>query len=477
MLHIPAIVNGRTYLSIDTQPIRGVDGAKLCELSLVPLVKIHESLRSAPGKLLELQKIPSSRIFDALSAVGRMLRGSDWTFAQLSKAEYCAVVARSTGLPVRSIAEDIDEIAAWLDQSARICAVQLPSGSTATLDAHRFAQREHEVGYFPAGSSLVVRVPGNIPSICTYWLQAVALKRPVIVVPPIEDPLTHAVLIDALRAAAPWLAACIDFVPCAESVFPRLLELCDQMVMSQSLARLLRHSADLVRKTFLIHYGRSKLLLYGQWTNESLAVAIRRMFWRHGRTCTGLTSVVTTHRGEEFCEQLAQRIVSELAHEGDELMQSQPSFSPQRARQLNALIDSLINRGAVDVTRNLDRRSRLVEHDGRAVLLPTVLWVPRPDSDAFGLELPFPFITVTQAADDEQLLRLARNTLILSTLGAGDELLQRFYFDSSIRKIFSGPHAERGYHFLDPHEGYMADFLYQKKAVLPACVAKPFMQQ
>ena len=33
-------------------------------------------------------------------------------------------------------------------------------------------------------------------------------------------------------------------------------------------------------------------------------------------------------------------------------------------------------------------------------------------------------------------------------------------------KVFAGAHSERGYDPLDPHEGYLADFLYRKKAVL-----------
>ena len=106
-----------------------------------------------------------------------------------------------------------------------------------------------------------------------------------------------------------------------------------------------------------------------------------------------------------------------------------------------------------------------MECDGKAMFLPTVLLVKQKKSQAFGWELPFPFVTIAEAADESEMIELAKNTLILSVLTQDRELVHRLCSESSIRKVFAGAQVERGYNYMDPHEGYMADFLYHKKAV------------
>lgn len=81
------------------------------------------------------------------------------------------------------------------------------------------------------------------------------------------------------------------------------------------------------------------------------------------------------------------------------------------------------------------------------------------------MELPFPFITVIDAEEENSRIEYSRHSLILSVINGSPELLQELYFDTSIRKVFSGSDVERGYHYLDPHEGFLADFLYCKKAI------------
>ncbi|MCC6558904.1 MAG: hypothetical protein IT372_38745 [Polyangiaceae bacterium] len=466
MLKIPAVNCNERYFSIDGQPVLGMEGERLAELTLTPRIKTHEVLRAAPGKLSRLQDTPARAIHDALAAAGGLLGGEDWRFATLSKPYYCHMVSESTGAPVASVAREIDELAGILERLGEITRVQLPPSEEDPLDTHRYSVAGHEIGLFPAGKSLLVKVPGNVPTIAIYWLLPLALKRPVIVVPPVEDPFTHLIVLDAIQAAAPWLSSCVDLLPCEERVWVELLGEVDQAVIPEGLAKVVHRSPALARKTHLIHHGRSKLLLAGPWTEEAAGIAARRMLWNHGRTCTGLTSVVVAERGRELCERTAERVA--LAHPGGfaENAGRLPLFPVERARRIDAMIEGFIARGeAEDVTRRVTGRPRLAVADGRAMLFPTVLWIARPESRAFGLELPFPFVTVAEASGEDLMVKLARDTLILGVLGASPDLLRRLCHEPSILKVFAGGAVERGYHPLDPHEGYMADFLYQKKAV------------
>lgn len=450
MVRIPAILEGQPYHSLDVRAIDGIGGEPLAALTQTPLLKTHALLRAAPEKLLALQRTPAREVLGALAEAGALLRRDEWRFGSFSRPAYVAAVAASTGLPAETVAAEIGEMADLLERMEEITRVQLPASEEHPLDAHRYVVRGKEVGYFPAGRSLLVKLPGNVPTICVYWLVPLALKRPVILVPPEEDPFTHLVLVEAIRAVAPWLAACVQFLPCEEAVWSRMLDSVDQLILPQSLAKRAR-----TEKTHLIHYGRSKLLVRGEWDDAAVDVAARRMLWNHGRTCTGLTSVITVRRGRAFAERVAERLRGDPG--------PLALFHPERARQLDAAIETFVQAGEVE---EVTGRPRLREEGGRAMLMPTVLWVKQPRSRAFGLELPFPFITVAEAEDEARMLELSRDALILSVLGGEPELLQRLCCEPSIHKVFAGAHAERGYDPLDPHEGYLADFLYRKKAVL-----------
>lgn len=466
MLRIPAILDNEDHHSLDVQPIPGIDGARVAELALTPLIKTHALLRAAPQKLRRLQDTPAHQILRAFKDAAALLRGGDWGFASLSRREYCSAVAATTGLPRASMGRELDDVADLLEHLGDVVRVQLPASEENPLDTHRYAVRGNEVGYFPAGSSLLVKVPGNVPTICLYWLIPLALKRPVILVPPLEDPFTHWVLVQALRTVAPWLSSCVQFLPCEEQVWRWQLDHVDQIILSQSQASLVHRSPALVARTHFIHYGRTKLLLPEPWTEEALDVAVRRMTWNHGRTCTGLTSVIVAARGREFCEGVAGRLRQRFGDDFAANVDRLPLFPVERARQLDEAIEAFIRGGeAEDVTRRVTGRPRLWEVDRRAMLMPTVLWMKQRHGRAFGLELPFPFITIAEAEDEERMLRLARDSLILSVMGGTRDLLQRLCYDNSIRKVFHGAQVERGYNALDPHEGYLADFLYQKKAV------------
>jgi thienamycin biosynthesis protein ThnO len=141
-------------------------------------------------------------------------------------------------------------------------------------------------------------------------------------------------------------------------------------------------------------------------------------------------------------------------------------FNSAHASRLNQLIEDYISSGEVqDITMQVRNSPRMIAFDGKTMFLPTVLFVKQNKSQAFGWELPFPFVTIAAAADEEEMMELSKNTLILSVLSQDRELIHRLCSESSIRKVFAASQAERGYNYMDPHEGYMADFLYHKKAV------------
>lgn len=462
MIKIPAILNNEYYYSIATQPLTAINGERIGEMCQVPFIRMHELSETAHAKHALIQKITAAQILSAMKHAAALLRSDDWNFAHFSKQEYCRLVSASTGLPLAAMEEEIEEMADLLENMEQVIAVQLPSTIERALDAHEFSVPGNKVGYYPAGKSLLIKIPGNIPTICVYWLAPLAMKRPVILVPPAEDPFTHLLLIQALRKVNEQLASCIQFLPSEESAWSRLLDTVEQVLLPESAKSMVTISPARILKTYFIHYGRTKLLVPDEWDDEAVQIAFRRMTWKYGRTCTGLTSIIVRHDAKEFAEQLSKHINKSYAS----AFEQNALFNSTYAHKLNDLIESYISRGEVqDITAQLRNSPRMMECDGKAMFLPTVLLVKQKKSPAFGWELPFPFVTIAEAADENEMIELAKNTLILSVLTQDRELIHRLCSESSIRKVFAGAQVERGYNYMDPHEGYMADFLYHKKAV------------
>lgn len=463
---IPAYINGACYTSIEDQTIIAIDGRELGKLSQVPLIKTHEITARAADTFYGMRNIPSRRIIAGFKRVAALLREENWRFADLTRESYYRVVSAATGFPKASMPGEVEEIATILDNIESIIRVQLPGNIEQTLDYNRFDVPGNQVGYYPAGKNLLVKIPGNVPSIVSYWLVPLALKIPVILIPPPEEPFTHWLLWQAIHFADPELSRYLQFLPCQHAVWSALLSKVERIMLPESSQHEIVNNSLLRTKTHIIHHGRSKLLIVGDWTEAGVGTAYRRMLWNHGRTCTGLTSVILSADADGFCWRLAQRIAATFPAGIEQNLGSLPLFPTLKAHTINDSIEKYMAEGmAEDITAVVGARPRLLEQENYAMFLPTVIWVKQPDCGIFGLELPFPFVTVTSATCENDLLRLARDSLIVSVMGDCETFLEKICFEGSINKVFSGAFVERGYNYLDPHEGYMADFLYTKKAV------------
>ena len=177
-----------------------------------------------------------------------------------------------------------------------------------------------------------------------------------------------------------------------------------------------------------------------------------------------MTSVITTNSADKIVHDLSVKLIKNFENDIENKI---PAFSMEKAVQINNMIDEFVSKGEViDVTTEIRNKPRLMEIDNKGILFPTVLLVKNKKSKAFGLELPFPFVSVVQSEDESEIKEYCKNTLILSIISDREDLINDLCFEKSILKVFSGANIERGYNYLDPHEGFILDFLNHKKAVL-----------
>lgn len=463
---IPAVINNDEMFTLEKEDIISVNNELIAQSSIFPLIRISTINRKVEKTFEEFQAMKIADIFSDLKKAAQVFRQMDFELGseKIDKKAYIDFVVQSTGLTAEFVEMEIEEVADIMEHLEEIVTVQIPGSLATCLDEHYYETKFNRVGYYPAGKSLAIKLPGNVPTICMYWLIPFTQKRPIYLIPPQEDLLTHYLILQAIRKVNPKLASFIYFLPCRGQAQMELFHISDQIMAPESSKSLIEKAGDLVDKTYFIHYGRSKILNTNTYEPEYTDILYKKMTWNNGRTCTGLTSVVTTNHAQDMAEDLAKKLIEN--YEKETCIKA-PSFTIEKANMIDEMIEEFVKKGEViDITKNLRNKPRVIQNGNRGVLFPTVLLVKKKDSKAFGLELPFPFVSIIELKDEKEIIEYCKHTLILSVISEQKDLVEKLCYEKSILKVFSGEFVERGYHYLDPHEGYMLDFLNVKKAIL-----------
>ncbi|MEI6246074.1 MAG: hypothetical protein WCQ64_13650, partial [Acidobacteriota bacterium] len=110
------------------------------------------------------------------------------------------------------------------------------------------------------------------------------------------------------------------------------------------------------------------------------------------------------------------------------------------------------------------RHGRVMMVDGVGLMRPTAISVPSSEHPLFGMELPFPFVVFT-SAKRQDLVRAARQSLAVVVAGADPTIVEELLLEPTIDKVFGGGALSTEFDPREPHEGFLLDFLYQKKAI------------
>jgi thienamycin biosynthesis protein ThnO len=376
-----------------------------------------------------------------------------------------ATASACGGLPPRRVERGILGVTRHLRRLPEILAAQAPDGR---LTAFRDAVSGTSWSWRPAGRMCAIRVPGNFPTMAVEWLQVLGARRPVVVITSDDDPVVSCLIAAALYGAGlPSDALSVCHGP-AVTVWRGA----DQLVWPGEDVP----SGVPVNRVKTYHFGRSKAILLPAGAEPETWQRLTRLaFEGSGRLCTNLSSLAVIgdqHDAAAAARKLAFAFSAIPPLDLDDPAARVPAW-PQidGAKAVEASIKREIAAGAVDVTQEVVNVPLLLERNGQTFLRPTVL-LTEPESPLFGTELPFPFVAVASVARDE-VLAAVRNSLIVSILdanGSDTELLETLAAEPTISKVFAGDHFDRGYEPIDPHEGYLSDFLFQKKPVLTGVV-------
>ncbi|NOK35482.1 aldehyde dehydrogenase [Corallococcus exercitus] len=459
-LRLPYKLGARTRFSHSTTVLQGIGDLRL-HISEAPRLAQVQMVERSRQAFEHLRKLPDDEWLALLREVGRLLDEESLPIGDMpvDPETHVDLVTRITGVPSVRVRSALKSVVTDLQRMETLLSTQSPDGMPSVFRTGRSGQGGHAWTLAPQGQQLSVRVPANSPAINITWLIAFALRRPILLAASAWEPFTPLRLLEAIyRAGAPDGAASLafgDFLP--------FMEMTDQVLWAGDVPEQLLSRG---RRLKTYHQGRSKAVVVGELSPERVDALTRMAISGAGRLCTNVSGLLVVGDAERAGLQLAESLgripILPLSHPHAVV----PAFpNPAVARAIDAEIRAAEARGAIDLSARCTGQERLVTVDGVSYLRPTVLLVDGDDR-FFGAELPFPFVTVARAREDEVRIR-CRNSLIVSTFNAGPELVRQLAHEPSVDKVFQDDFASRGYDSTDPHEGFMSEFLFFKKAIWP----------
>jgi acyl-CoA reductase-like NAD-dependent aldehyde dehydrogenase len=367
----------------------------------------------------------------------------------------------SSGLPLSIVRrQTLGLFPSALRTMDRFLRVQSPCGLD-VFDRFFYDAGGIRVGMTPRGRNVGFVMPGNHPSTHLMWICALAMKVPVVLRPSNDDLFTPYRLVAAFLEAG-LAEEAIAFVPGGHDLVDPLVQSCALSVLfgGQQLAD--RYAPN--RNVRIHGPGRSKIVVLGHADfDETVQLITRLVMDDAGRGCINGSAVIVEGSAGKLAEAVAaalQRVpIQSPLVEGAQL----GAVSAAEAAAYSGLIEGRLGTGVTEHTPG--SAGRIATVDGVRMMRPTVIEVDSFEHPLFGVELPFPFVVFASASSRQELLRAACHSLAVVVAGEDDGLAQELLLEPTIDKVFGNGALSTEFDPREPHEGFLVDFLFQKKAI------------
>jgi acyl-CoA reductase-like NAD-dependent aldehyde dehydrogenase len=466
MLDIPILRGGRQYLSKETLVLGDyASGEPIARLNIANPGLISRDLMRDDwtplqdlrvGDILEMLRSAADHFMNARLPVGDRLQSPD---------EFVAAQCATTGLPQALCRQNMAKI-----QSAMLNMEAILDGLTGGLDLDvvdsGYGLRDgHTVSYAPKARRFGAVLPANSPGVHALWLPAIALKMPLALKPGQREPWTPLRIMESLRAAG-FPAEAFGFYPSGHDGAGVILRKCGASMMFGSGASVKAWQGD---PRIEIHGpGYSKVLLgpdkADAW-RDYMDLIVTSVSSNGGRSCINASSVRTPAHGREIAVALAERLAAIRPRSRDDAQALVAAFAdPGTARGIDAAIErGLAQGGAEDISAQFRGPQRLVEFEGGAYILPTVIYCEDPENPLANQEYLFPFVSVLDVPRAELTDSLGPS-LVVTALTDDPALERDLLGRAEIGRLNLGPVPTSVLQWDQPHEGNIFDHLYQQRA-------------
>ncbi len=451
----PCFVGSELYFAQEVFEVFA-DGVMVERLSRAPRLLQGRMVELAQKAFETLRDIPEQQYYEMFRRAGDIFYSDAHSVMGETAEAHVKRAVASTGLTARAVRHALADLRAFMGRIGNIVASQSPDGLGGVYQSWETAAG---YGFTPNGRTVAIRIPDNSPSsINIVWLEALAMRRPVLLVSDARLAPTVGRLVAALyQAGFPDGAVSLAFVE-AEGIWARA----DQLIWPGKLPNFLQGTN---KDVFSYHLGRGKAVLQNDYTIDEMWRRLAGMAKHNcGRVCTKLTAVLTEGDAIGAADKLAQALSSYDVYDLNDPTAVIPSFPDHAmAEALNGAIEQAMRRGAVDHSERYAGEGVIRENEGKVFLRPTVLSLS-PDDPLFGAELPFPFLTVARA-DRDKIPEYCANSLTVNFIGNNGILLDKLLTDKTIHKILINEDIGRKDDPAEPHQGFISDYLFTKKTV------------
>jgi acyl-CoA reductase-like NAD-dependent aldehyde dehydrogenase len=218
--------------------------------------------------------------------------------------------------------------------------------------------------------------------------------------------------------------------------------------------------------------GYSKVLIgddqLGNWERHAELIA-SSVADNGGRSCVNASGVwVAESHAERVATAVARKLVQIVPRRADDPQATLAPFAdPKVAERISRQIDiGLDTPGAREITAELRKGPRLVQHDGCTYLLPTLVLCEAPDHPLANREFLFPFAAVVKVSRDEmsRMPEPMGKTLVVSALTEDRGLVDRLVASPYVDRLNVGPIPTNVISWDQPHEGNLFEHLYARRS-------------
>lgn len=484
MLHIPLLRKGQPYKSLDVARVAHHRTREpFVEISQANVGLVRRDLIEQDAARRSLEAFTTEELIAISERAAEIFARDELPVGDAGQTpeDYVRQVSATTGLPHVMARRNMEKVRGALSEVRSVLAGLTRHLPLSTLDCGYGELGGQTVSFFPRTRSLGVVLPSNSPGVHTLWTPAVALKTPLVLKPGAAEPWTpYRIIQSFIKAGAPPEA--FSYYPTSHAGAQEILLRTGRgMVFGDTTSTASWRDDERVE----VHGpGYSKIVLGADCADEweqHLDVIAASILDNGGRSCVNASGVWTTAHAEEIAEALAERFaqVQPRAADDDEA-QLAPFADARVAARIDAMItEGLAQPGARDVTaewRGDGANSgggggggRLVEWEGGAYLLPTVVLCESTEHALANREFLFPFASVVKVSEDA-IPEALGSSLVVTAITRDERLIRRLLASPHVDRLNLGAIRTNQISWDQPHEGNLFEHLYARRAFQRAAV-------
>ncbi len=474
MIHIPILRHGVPYKSLDVIRIpHHRTRETFAEMSQANGGVIRRDLRDETQAEARraLAKIPFEQLLEICARAADHFLNDTLPLGEAGQTpdDYVEQLSATTGMPHALVRRNMGKIAGVMTEMRTVLRGLTRSLDLSILDAGHGEHGGHSLSFYPRTQSLGVVLPSNSPGVHSLWVPAIALKIPLVLKPGSAEPWSPYRLAQAfMKAGCPPEA--FSYYPADHAGAGEILRRTGRSMFFGDVSAVGSWEGD--PRVEIHGPGYSKVLIgedqLGAWERhvDLMAASIAD---NGGRSCVNASGVwVAESHAEAVAQALAQKLVKIVPRLADDPEATLAPFAdPKVAERISLQIDiGLDSPGAREITAELRKGPRLVQHDGCTYLLPTVILCDSAEHPLANREFLFPFASVVKVSADE-MARMPEplgKTLVVTALTGHRPLVDKLLASPHVDRLNVGAIPTNVISWDQPHEGNLFEHLYARRS-------------